>query len=133
MELKNKNTPVKPPAKSIDDAIQELLSEAGSLKTTDLFFALAKNFICVLNSNGSLEKISHSFVKASGYTSQELLSAPFADFIVGEFKLNKEFTAGYYFQTNFCCRSNRILKIRWRVIPDLCGENTFIIGWEKEN
>jgi hypothetical protein len=126
MELKKKISRPYFPDASPEDAIQEMLSEYGSLKTTDLFFAMAKNFICIFGSDGYLKKVSCSFVKASGYSSEELLSAPFNDFIVRR-ELADDNRYCYIF---FCCRNNRIMKMKWRSIPDLGGENQLMIGWE---
>jgi hypothetical protein len=132
MELKKKNAPASVPVRelSIDEAIQEWLTGAGSIKTPELFFEMAKNFVCVLGTDGRLKKISRTFINASGYSSNELASAPFADFVVRQDPAKNNHSRLYYFETHFCCRNNRIMKVRWRVVPDICGENVFMTGWE---
>ncbi|MFL5763817.1 MAG: hypothetical protein ACJ77K_07735 [Bacteroidia bacterium] len=115
------------PDTSSDDAVQEMLTASGSMKTSELFFAMSKNFICIFGFDGYLKKVSSSFVKASGYSSEELLSAPFDDFVV---RREKTSGVGLYSEMFFCCRSNHIMKIKWRRIPDLGEENEMMVGWE---
>ena len=127
MELKKRTPEPYFSDTSSEDLVQEMLSAYGSLKTTDLFFAMAENFVCIFGVDGFLEKVSASFVKATGYSSEELLSAPIEDFVVRRMDGRG---LDQYNESFFCCRSNHIMKIRWRKIPDLGGDGQMMIGWE---
>lgn len=92
----------------------------------DQFFSLSLDYFCVANTKGYFEKISPVFSSELGYTSEELTSKPFFEFIHPEDvektqreieKLGQGVTT-INFKIRFMCKNGDFKLLSWNATPD---------------
>ncbi|MGZ4056592.1 MAG: PAS domain S-box protein [Bacteroidia bacterium] len=107
-----------------------------SLLVTDLFVESSKNYMCIIDHNGSFINLSRSFEKFLGYTTEELIVLPIENIIInpgyagGTNDFLEISTTNYYFNYCFRCKDGKIKLLRCRLLPDIRENAICFIAWE---
>ncbi|MCM4161704.1 PAS domain S-box protein [Antarcticibacterium flavum] len=91
----------------------------------ELFFSLSHDFLCIAGFDGYFRKINPAFIKAMGYTREELFSHPISHFV---HPLDKEKTAEtrakilegiplVHFQNRYITKTGGIIWLTWTSVP----------------
>jgi PAS domain S-box-containing protein len=130
-----------------DEALLEMLGTVGSQigqfierkraeTELDKFFSMSLDLLCIAGNDGFFKRLNPAWEKTLGYTREELLSRPWADFIHGDDRAaSGDAAAGLEkgqdlvsFENRFLCRDGSYRWILWTATFDTTGQRIFAIG-----
>jgi PAS domain S-box-containing protein len=92
----------------------------------DRFFAVSIDMLCVLDFNGYFKRVNPAWERTLGFTSEELKSRPFIEFVHPDdrertLKQNAQVKAGgqaLAFENRYLCSDGSYRWLRWNAAPD---------------
>lgn len=102
----------------------ERYMKRAAAKSSERFFELPLDMLCIADMNGHFIKISKSFSELTGYSEKELVSRPFSDFIVNEDRLRtdiiyNEVKSGgklRHFENRYLCKDGSVKWLSWNSV-----------------
>ncbi len=99
-------------------------------------FIHARDIICVAGLDGSIKKINPAACQLLGYTEEELLAKPFAEFIYAvdqdrsknALQVLAEYKDVYYFENRCITKEGKVVWISWTITPSNEEQLLFCIG-----
>lgn len=100
------------------------IREEEKAKRFDQLFALSSDLICIMDRDGVLRNVSHSFEQMLGYSSEELISRSLMSFVPDQDKLSLSEALGNFrkgilnlrFESRLLNRTGQLHWFSWRVI-----------------
>ncbi len=89
------------------------------------FWTLSQDLLCVAGVDGFLQDVSPSFTITLGYTSEELTSKPFLDFVhpedvastMAEFEMIRDGRASIQFRNRYIHKDGHAIWLEWLAVP----------------
>lgn len=102
----------------------------------DRFFALSLDLFCVAGLDGYFKRVNESFTRTLGFSTRELLAAPFLDFVhpddraAAEAEVSKLAGGGVTidFEVRIRCRDGSYKWLEWAAIPQVERQVMFAVG-----
>lgn len=101
----------------------------GEFEVYDLerFFNYALDLLCIAGTDGYFKKVNPAFTRTLGFTAEELLSRPFADFVHPEDRTDTVAETGKLssgtltlsFENRYLCRDGSYRDLRWTAFPEI--------------
>ncbi len=115
---------------------QDITERRDAQRERDRFFELSVDLIAVANLDGSFLRVNPSFESVLGYTSAEITSRPFIDFVHPDdveatIKENTQLAAGegtLGFENRYRCKDGTYRWLEWRVARDLQNRLLFAVA-----
>ena len=96
------------------------------LKLSDLFLTLSLDMLCIANKEGYFIRLNPAFIETLGYTSEELMSRPFFDFIhpddrastLSEVRRLSQGLPTLQFQNRYQCKDGSWKWLSWKALTE---------------
>lgn len=91
----------------------------------EMFFEISEDFLCIAGYDGYFKRVNPAFLKALGYSEQEIFSKPIDEFIFHEDRTRTNTqregliknTSLFHFENRYVTKNNNIIWLSWTSIP----------------
>ena len=116
--------------------VRDITERKQTAEERDRVFTLSRDMICVTGFDGYFKRLNPAWEKTLGFTTEELMAAPFLDFVHPE---DRETTAAETgnlaaglttesFENRYCCKDGSYKWLLWKATPNVARQSIYAVA-----